>query len=89
MFFGSLARRWHQRAGFALGGGRLEREGEIESEDHPLGRSRGGTGSRLHMVLAGRGTPLAADITAGEAHESTQLERPLREVRPTLREGWP
>ena len=45
-----------------------------EPEDHALGRSRGGFGSKFHLVTDGKGTPLAAEVTAGQVHESTMLE---------------
>lgn len=43
----------------------------------------------MHVVADGQGVPLAASITAGQAHESTQFERLMQEVRPPRREGWP
>jgi transposase len=39
-----------------------------------LGRSRGGFGTKFHLLTDGRGIPLAIEITAGQAHESTKLE---------------
>ncbi len=45
-----------------------------EPADHALGRSRGGFGSKFHLVTDGNGTPLAAEVTAGQVHESTRLE---------------
>jgi transposase len=35
-----------------------------------LGYSRGGFGTKLHLMCDGNGTPLAAVLTAGQAHES-------------------
>ena len=35
-----------------------------------MGYSRGGFGSKLHLMCDGRGTPLAAVLTPGQAHES-------------------
>lgn len=52
-----------------------------EPADHALGRSRGGFGTKLHLVVSGTGVPLAATLTAGEAHESRQVEPLLRRVR--------
>lgn len=40
-----------------------------EPEDHALGRSRGGYGTKLHLLVDGQGTPLAGEITAGQVHE--------------------
>jgi len=45
-----------------------------EPADHALGRSRGGWGSKFHLVTDGRGLPLAVEVTAGQRHESTQVE---------------
>ena len=39
-----------------------------------MGRSRGGFGSKFHVVTDGEGTPLAIDLTAGQVHESTMAE---------------
>lgn len=52
------------------GGGR-QRGGSKEPADHALGRSRGGFGTKIHLVTDGHGFPLAVEISAGQAHEST------------------
>jgi transposase len=39
-----------------------------------LGRSRGGFGSKFHLVTDGNGTALTVEVTAGQVHESTQFE---------------
>ena len=41
-----------------------------EPADHALGRSRGGFPTKLHLVTDGTGLPLAAALSAGQAHES-------------------
>jgi transposase len=51
-----------------------------EPADHALGRSRGGFGSKFHLVTDGHGTPLAAEVTAGQVHESTRLESVMDRV---------
>jgi transposase len=84
-----VVHRRHERAGGALGGGRVEIKRASEPEDHALGCSRGGWGSKLYLVSDGAGVPLAACVTAGQAHESTQFERLMPEVRPPRRERWP
>ena len=56
-----------------------------EPSDHALGRSRGGFGTKLHLICDGRGTPLAVDLTPGQAHESTRCE-PLVQA---LLDEWP
>jgi transposase len=39
-----------------------------------LSRSKGGFGSKFHVVTDGAGTPLAIEVTAGQVHESTRAE---------------
>jgi transposase len=45
-----------------------------------LGRSRGGFGSKFHLVTDGRGLPLAVEVTAGQVHDATQVETVLDQV---------
>jgi transposase len=52
-----------------------------EPTDHALGRSRGGYGTKVHLVVCCRGTPLAATVTAGQAHESKHLEATLSKAK--------
>lgn len=52
-----------------------------EPADHALGRSRGGFGTKLHLVVDGGGVPLAAVLSPGEAHESRYVEPALGAVR--------
>lgn len=54
---------------------------EGEPADHALGYSRGGFGTKVHLVVDGRGTPLAATVTPGQAHESKSVEATLEAVR--------
>ena len=39
-----------------------------------MGRSRGGFGSKFHVVTDGAGTALAIEVTAGQVHELTVAE---------------
>ena len=50
-----------------------------------MGRSQGGFGTKLHLISDGRGVPLVADLTPGQAHESTRCE-PLVQA---LLDDWP
>jgi hypothetical protein len=52
-----------------------------EPADHALGRSRGGWGSKFHLVADGAGLPLAVEVSAGQAHESTWFEPVMNAVR--------
>ncbi|MCK3669783.1 IS5 family transposase [Photorhabdus noenieputensis] len=40
------------------------------ADDHALGRSRGGYGTKIHLATDGKGFPLNLMLTAGQAHES-------------------
>jgi transposase len=44
-----------------------------EPADHALGRSRGGWSTKLHLACDNAGYPLAAAVTAGQAHDSPQM----------------
>src|SRR3954469_4250145 len=63
-----------------------------EPPDHALGRSRGGFGTKVHLVCDGRGFIVAISVTAGQAPEGkasepTMAHRLLRRRRG--RGGWP
>ncbi len=78
---GPLVRRRQQypsQPGSGRGG---EKRGPLEPQDHALGRSRGGFGTKLHLVTDGNGLPLAVEITPGQRHESTQFEILMDAVR--------
>jgi transposase len=51
-----------------------------EPADHALGRSRGGFGTKIHLVTDGQGVPLAAEVSAGQRHESLYAEPVLAAV---------
>ena len=52
-----------------------------EPSDHARGRSRGGFGSKIHLVCDGSGLPMAATVTAGQRQESTLFEAVMSRVR--------
>ena len=60
-----------------------------EPPDHALGFSRGGFGSKIHLVCDGNGLPMAVRVTAGQRHESTQFEAVLKQVRVPRKRGRP
>jgi len=68
-------------ARFESGRGGREKGGSEEPHDHALGRSRGGFGSKIHLVADGHGHPLAAHVTAGQINECTELETVVNRVR--------
>lgn len=51
-----------------------------ERADHALGRSRGGYGTKLHLVTDVNGVPLAVEISPGEAHESKFVEPVMKSI---------
>ena len=59
----------------------MRRGGKKTSGPQALGYSRGGFGSKLHLICDGRGTPLAAVLTPGQAHESKSAEALVDAVR--------
>lgn len=52
-----------------------------EPADHALGRSRGGFGTKIHLVTDGTGLPLAVEVSPGQAHESLYVAPMLNAVR--------
>src|SRR3954451_4182902 len=45
-----------------------------EPLDHALGRSRGGFGTKIHLVCESHGFIVAVHVTAGQRHESKAFE---------------
>jgi transposase len=54
-------------------GGRKESQ-LTEPHDHALGRSRGGFGTKVHLVCESHGFIVAIHVTAGQRHESKFFE---------------
>jgi transposase len=54
-----------------------------------LGRSRGGFSTKLHLLVDGRGLPLAVHVTPGQQHESTCFENVVQAVRIAPSQGRP
>ena len=84
--------RWFQCACFSRCRRGAQKRGQgldLEPNDHALGRSRGGWGSKLHVVTDGKGLVLAVTVTAGQRHESTQLHNVMHAVRRPRHIGWP
>ncbi len=52
-----------------------------EPEDHALGRSRGGFGTKVHLVTDGKGIPLGVVVSPGQSHESRFFAAALGAVR--------
>jgi transposase len=63
-----------------------------EPQDHALGRSQGGFGTKVHLVTDGHGIVLAVWVTPGQRHESQAFAVVmLRAKRPrgAGRRRWP
>jgi transposase len=60
-----------------------------EPEDHALGRSRGGFGTKTHLVCDGHGILLGVWVTAGQRHESKGLEQAMKRAQRPRRAGRP
>jgi transposase len=63
-----------------------------EPPDHALGRSRGGFGTKVHLVCDSHGFIVAIHVTAGQAHESKAFEPTMARRLLDLRRGrgrWP
>lgn len=66
-----------------------------EPADHALGRSRGGWGSKIHILCDGSGHPLHFELSAGQTHDSTMLDALLVGADGSLRDAhgrpraWP
>lgn len=82
--------RRHNRHRPRLGGGpttQLE-----EPDDHALGYSRGGFGTKIHLLCDSRGTVLGIHLTPGQRHESRAFEATMQRVYLPRRRGrnrWP
>ncbi|MDF7680404.1 IS5 family transposase [Enterobacteriaceae bacterium ESL0689] len=51
-----------------------------DSDDHGLGRSRGGFGTKIHLATDGTGLPLSFCLSGGQAHESQYAKPLLRQI---------
>ncbi|WP_247895528.1 IS5 family transposase [Azospirillum sp. TSH58] len=74
------------RARRSAGGGK---KGAEEPDDHALGRSHGGFGTKVHLVTDANGLPLAAVLSAGQRQELPFAIATLEAVRLPSRRGRP
>ena len=63
-----------------------ERTHLVEPADHALGRSRGGFGTKIDVIIEGHGIPIAIGIQPGQEHESRAFETMMH--RSTQRQRW-
>ena len=78
---GPVVRRWQLGPGAGFCGRGGQKRGPQEPADHALGRSRGGWGTKIHVVTDGHGTPLSVHVTPGQAHESAAFEAAVTATR--------
>jgi len=71
---GSCVRATRSAAGAAGGGD------PTEPSDHALGRSRGGFGTKLHLVTDSQGIPITVSISPGQRHESRWFEQTMNAI---------
>ncbi|WP_374201542.1 transposase [Actinocorallia sp. API 0066] len=92
MFDGDVRGRLHDRPGPPAFGGRPAKggpcRGTIGQDDHGrtlsrqgIGRSRGGLTSKTHLVVEGRGLPMAVLVTGGNVNDSTVFETLMARIR--------
>lgn len=66
-----------------------------EPPDHALGRSRGGFGTKIHILCDAEGHPLHVELSAGQTHDSAMLDTVLAGADETLHDedgvamAWP
>jgi transposase len=63
-----------------------------EPQDHALGRSQGGFGTKVHLVCDGHGIVLAVWVTPGQRHESQAFVIVMLRAKRPRRAGrrcWP
>ena len=63
---------------------------DTESDDHGLGRSRGGLTTKIHLATDQGQKPMSLIITAGHWHDSPQFQPVLEKIRvPRTSQGRP
>lgn len=66
-----------------------------EPEDHALGRSRGGFGTKIHILCDAEGNPLHFHLSPGQTHDSKMLDTVLEGADQALHDddgvalAWP
>src|SRR5262245_46866924 len=60
-----------------------------EPVEHALGYSRGGFGTKVHLLVTDRGVVLGIYVTPGQPHESTAFDPVMRRVVLPRRRGQP
>lgn len=66
-----------------------EKKALMEPEDHALGRSRGGFGSKIHFVCDRNGIPISSVLSGANRHDAPYFEPVLKSVSIPQRRGRP
>ncbi len=69
--------------------GPRKKKAQGEPDDHALGRSRGGFGSKIHFVCDSRGIPLAAVLSGAQASDASYFEHVMQCVAVPTPTGRP
>ena len=75
-----MVHRRHERPSDSRCGRRFKKRGPDEPEDHALGCSRGGFGTKINLVCDSGAVPLGVHIAAGQRNESLYVEAALNAV---------
>jgi len=54
--------------------------GDVPAASRATGRSRGGVGTKIHVIAADAKTPLAVTVTPGQAHDAPQFDALMMEL---------
>ena len=67
-------------------GAPIRRRGErpTEPDDHAIGRSRGGTTTKIHLAVDGHGRPLSVVLSGGNVNDCTRFEQVLDQIEDLL-----
>ena len=65
------------------------KKGVLNPHDEALGRSRGGSSTKVHLACDGRGRPLSVLVTAGQRNEAPELGALLDAIRVARPAGKP
>ena len=74
---------------FTIRGRRRKKGGAAEPQDHALGYSRGGFGTKFHLLTDSNGIPLNVEVSAGQRHESKLFEPVMDGVKIKRKIGRP
>ena len=76
-----MVRRRCLCTGLPSGCGGQKKGATDEPADHALGYSRGGFGTKFHLLTDSNGIPLNVEVSAGQRHESKLFEQVLDGVK--------